>query len=84
MSIIEKVVSEIEDWQGKDISIQPLSGGLTNSNFRVIVDGTPYFIRVPGESTELLAIDRNNEVHNTKAAAEAGSGAAGALSFAGI
>ena len=36
------------------------------------VEGTPYFIRVPGESTELLAIDRNNEVHNTKAAAEAG------------
>ena len=72
MSIIEEVVSKIEDWQGKDISIQPLSGGLTNTNFRVTVDGTPYFIRVPGESTELLAIDRNNEVHNTKAAAEAG------------
>ena len=72
MSIIEEVVSKIEDWQGKDISIQPLSGGLTNTNFRVTVEGTPYFIRVPGESTELLAIDRNNEVHNTKAAAEAG------------
>ena len=72
MSIIEEVVSKIEDWQGKDISIQPLSGGLTNTNFRVTVDGTPYFIRVPGESTELLAIDRNNEVHNTKAAAGAG------------
>ena len=72
MSIIEEVVSKIEDWQGKEISIQALSGGLTNTNFRVIVDGTPYFIRVPGQSTELLAIDRNNEVHNTKAAAEAG------------
>jgi thiamine kinase-like enzyme len=72
MSIIEEAVAKIEDWKGKKISIQPLSGGLTNTNFRVIVDETPYFIRVPGESTELLAIDRNNEVHNTKAAAEAG------------
>lgn len=72
MSIIEEVVSKIEDWMGKDISIQPLSGGLTNTNFRVLVDGMPYFIRVPGESTELLAIDRTNEVHNTKAAAQAG------------
>ena len=72
MSVIEEVVSKIEDWQGKDIKIQPLSGGLTNSNYRVTVDGTPYFIRVPGESTELLAIDRKNEVHNTQAAAEAG------------
>jgi thiamine kinase-like enzyme len=36
------------------------------------VDGNPYFVRVPGESTELLAVDRDNEYHNTKAAAGAG------------
>lgn len=72
MSTIEEAVSKIEDWKGKEISIRPLSGGLTNSNFCVEVDGTSYFIRVPGESTELLAIDRKNEVHNSKAAAEAG------------
>jgi thiamine kinase-like enzyme len=72
MSIVEEVVSKIEDWKGKRISIEPLSGGLTNSNFRVVVDETPYFIRVPGESTELLAIDRKNEYYNSKAAAEAG------------
>jgi thiamine kinase-like enzyme len=74
MSVIEEAVSKIEDWKGRNVSIEPLSGGLTNSNFKVIVDGTPYFIRVPGESTELLAIDRNNEYHNSKAAAEAGVG----------
>src|SRR5690349_20926197 len=72
MSVIEEVVSKIEDWKGKEISIRPLSGGLTNTNFRVTVDGMPYFIRVPGESTELLAIDRKNEVHNSRAAAQAG------------
>jgi thiamine kinase-like enzyme len=72
MSVIEEAVAKIEDWGGRNISIQPLSGGLTNSNYKVEVDGTPYFVRVPGESTELLAIDRNNEYHNTKAAAEAG------------
>ena len=74
MSIIEEAVTKIEDWQGKDISIQPLSGGLTNSNYKVEVDGSPYFVRVPGESTELLAVDRDNEYHNTKAAAQAGVG----------
>ncbi|MCQ3936268.1 MAG: LPS biosynthesis choline kinase [Chloroflexi bacterium] len=72
MTIIEEVVAKIEDWKGKNISIQPLSGGLTNTNYKVEVDGTPFFIRVPGESTELLAIDRKNEYHNTKAASEAG------------
>jgi thiamine kinase-like enzyme len=74
MSVIEDVVEKVQDWKGKKASIQPLSGGLTNTNFKVEVDGKPYFVRVPGESTELLAIDRNNEYHNSKAAAEAGVG----------
>ncbi|MBL8051144.1 MAG: phosphotransferase family protein [Anaerolineales bacterium] len=72
MAIIDEVVKEIEDWQGKNISIHPLSGGLTNTNYKIEVDGKPFFVRVPGASTELLAIDRNNEYHNTKAASEAG------------
>jgi thiamine kinase-like enzyme len=72
MSVIEEAVAKVEDWQEKNISIQPLSGGLTNSNYRVEVDGTPYFVRVPGQSTELLAINRENEYHNAKSAAEAG------------
>jgi thiamine kinase-like enzyme len=72
MAIIDDVVAKIKDWQGKQISIQPLSGGLTNTNYSVEADGTPYFVRVPGESTELLAVDRNNEYHNSRAAAEAG------------
>ena len=72
MSVIEEVVTKIEDWKDKTISIHPLSGGLTNTNYKVEVDGKPYFVRVPGASTELLAIDRNNEYHNTKAASQAG------------
>ena len=72
MSIIEDAVAKISDWKNKQVLIHPLSGGLTNTNYRVEVDGTPYFVRVPGESTNLLAIDRNNEYHNTKAAGEAG------------
>lgn len=74
MSIIEEVVAKLNDWKGKDVSIQHLSGGLTNTNYKVTVNGKPFFIRVPGEGTELLAIDRNNEYHNSKAAANAGVG----------
>ncbi len=72
MSMIEEAIGKIEDWKGKQVAVQPLSGGLTNSNYKVHVEGTPYFVRVPGESTELLAIDRTNEYHNTTAASEAG------------
>jgi len=74
MSVIEDAVAKIEDWKGKKVSIEPLSGGLTNTNYKVTVDGTPFFVRVPGESTELLAVDRKNEYTNSKAAAEAGVG----------
>ncbi len=75
MTSIEDVVARIKDWKGSSISIQPMMGGLTNMNYKVIVDGVPYFARVPGEGTELLAVDRHNEYFNTRAAAEAGVGA---------
>ena len=71
---IEQVVERISDWVGKTVAIHPLSGGLTNTNYRVEVDGAPYVVRLPGASTELLAIDRANEYHNTQAAHEAGVG----------
>jgi thiamine kinase-like enzyme len=74
MPIIDEVVEKVEDWKGKSVTIQRLSGGLTNSNFKVEVNGNPFFVRVPGESTELLAIDRGNEYFNSKAAAESGVG----------
>ncbi len=72
---IEQVIDRIPAWRGKQVNFQPLSGGLTNTNYRVEVDGTPYVVRIPGASTELLAVDRANEYHNTQAAAEAGVGA---------
>ena len=74
MSVIDEVVEKIPDWKNKQVAITPLSGGLTNSNFKVEVDGTPCFVRVPCASTELLAVNRENEHHNSKAAHEAGAG----------
>ena len=43
MSIIEEVVTKLDDWKGRDVSIQHLSGGLTNTNYKVIVDGIPFW-----------------------------------------
>lgn len=72
MSAIEKVVAKVPDWKRKKILITPLSGGLTNSNYKVAVNGVPYFVRVPGAGTELLAINRENEHYNSQAAHQAG------------
>jgi len=74
MSSIEEVVAAVPHWSGREIRIEPIAAGLTNSNFRVQVDGVPAFVRIPGPSTELLAVDRGNELHNTRAAAAAGVG----------
>jgi thiamine kinase-like enzyme len=71
---IEEVVQKIDDWRDKQIEIQEMTGGMTNKNFRVDVAGQPFFVRVPGASTELLAIDRDNEYHSSKAAAAVGIG----------
>jgi thiamine kinase-like enzyme len=37
---------------------QPLSGGITNHNFRVTLGGHDYVVRLHGRDTELLGIDR--------------------------
>ena len=53
---------------------EEIAGGLTNRNYRVDVDGQPCFVRIPGADTALLAVDRANELANSRAAAEAGVG----------
>jgi len=74
-SAIEDVVARIADWRGKSIAVHALTNGLTNTNYRVDVEGTPFVVRIPGASTELLAVDRQNEYHNTLIAAQVGVGA---------
>ena len=56
-------------------AVEPLPGGLTNANYKVTSPAGAYVVRVAGEDTGLLAIDRENEDHNTIAAAEVGVGA---------
>jgi len=70
----EDAAARVSLWKGRTVSISILSGGLTNENYLVECDGRRYVMRLPGQSTELLSIDRANEVFNTKAAATTGIG----------
>ena len=70
----EDAAGRVSLWKGRTVSISILSGGLTNENYLVECDGRRYVMRLPGQSTELLSIDRANEVFNTKAAATTGIG----------
>ena len=62
---VDEAVARVALWRGRDVKVSPLSGGLTNENYLVDVEGERYVMRVPGQSTELLSIDRDNEVYNT-------------------
>lgn len=72
MPTIEQVVERAQTFAGRPVGVAELSGGLTNTNFLVEVGGDRYVVRIPGRSTELLAVDRGNERHNAEAAASTG------------
>jgi thiamine kinase-like enzyme len=54
------------------LSVEPLPGGLTNSNYKVTTPAAAYVVRIAGKDRGLLGIDRENELHNSIAAAETG------------
>jgi thiamine kinase-like enzyme len=72
MPSIREVVERVDLWRASDVTVSELSGGLTNTNFAVEADGRKYVVRIPGRSTEVLAVDRANERHNAGAAASTG------------
>jgi thiamine kinase-like enzyme len=61
-------------WPGREVAIEPLEGGITNSNFLLTVDGERLVLRIAGKSTEHLGIDRRREEAAARMAARAGVG----------
>ncbi|MGH2681366.1 MAG: phosphotransferase [Actinomycetota bacterium] len=72
MTTIEEVLERVSVWRGRETDVSELSGGLTNTNYLVDAEGDRYVVRIPGASTELLAVDRENERHNAAAASTTG------------
>jgi thiamine kinase-like enzyme len=62
-------------WPERQARLEVLGGGITNHNVKVeLDDGSAYVLRVAGEDTELLGIDRRAELEATRAAAAVGVG----------
>jgi thiamine kinase-like enzyme len=72
MTTIDEVIERVSVWRGRETTVSELSGGLTNTNYLVDAEGDRYVVRIPGASTELLAVDRANERHNAAAASTTG------------
>ncbi|HEX8544616.1 MAG TPA: choline kinase family protein [Pseudomonas sp.] len=73
---LEAAVRSVGNWCGRQISYQPVSGGISNTNWRVEVQGadTAYFFKVPGVGTEMF-IDRRTAHDASVKAAQTGYGA---------
>ena len=56
----------------EEIAISFLAGGITNQNYRLIINGASFVLRVSGTNTELLGIVRSREAYNHRIAASAG------------
>jgi thiamine kinase-like enzyme len=67
---IDEVVAGV--WPGRPAQAEPLTGGITNSNYRVEVDGAVFVVRLSGDRTELLGIDRESEVEACQLVARLG------------
>ncbi|MET0909396.1 MAG: choline/ethanolamine kinase family protein, partial [Ilumatobacteraceae bacterium] len=70
------VLRSFPEWPPAEVSLEALTGGITNRNAIVSVASEPrrFVARLPGERTELLGIDRANEAEAARRAAELGIG----------
>jgi thiamine kinase-like enzyme len=70
---VEQAIARVPMWQGaSDIRISPLEGGITNRNYRVDVGGESFHLRLAGENTDMLGINREHEFQAGRMAGELG------------
>jgi len=72
---LEAAIIRVARWRGRRLRYRPVSGGISNSNWRVWVDDEPrtFFVKIPGKGTELF-IDRAAAMDASRKAAALGVG----------
>ena len=73
--VIQRLIELVPAWRGREVVVSLLSGGLTNRNYRIDAAGESFVLRVSGENSSLLGIDRVCEHACSIAAAALGIGA---------
>lgn len=68
---IKEIVSEVLDIDKSYINDVIPAGGMTNKNYKIVINNNSYILRVPGLGTEEM-ISRHNEMGNSKLASEKG------------
>ena len=68
------ILESVPGWRDAITAVDPLPGGITNRSVRVTTLSGSFVVRVPGEQTDLLGIDRRAEAAVTLVAARRGIG----------
>jgi thiamine kinase-like enzyme len=72
---VNEIIKKIPEWRDVDnLKIETLKG-LTNTNYLVTANGKRFVLRVSGQNTERLGINRKHELEVLKAVSDAGIGA---------
>lgn len=70
---VEEAIAQIPMWKdATDLKVSLLRGGITNHNYRVDMDGKSFVLRISGDKTELLGINRDYEYRTQVIASELG------------
>ncbi len=77
---IDDVVARMGWTAAPDLAVATLRGGITNLNYRVTAGGDAYVVRIPGQDSTHLGVDRGRERACT-AAAHASGVAPGVVAF---
>ena len=73
--LVNEIMVQVPDWEdADDIQIESLKG-LTNTNYAVTVNGERFVLRVSGQNTAYLGINRDLEVEILTIVSDAGIGA---------
>jgi len=73
--IVGEIIKQVPPWKyTDDIQVEPLEG-LTNTNYSITVNGERFVLRISGQNTTCLGINRAHEVEILTAVSDAGIGA---------
>ena len=69
---IENIINSVPEWIGKSCTIKSMNHGMTNRNYKVIVDNEAFFLSILTPDSNLLNIDSTNKYYNNNICGEIG------------
>lgn len=69
-----ELIGDLKIHTGKLLEVTPIGGGMTNRNYRLEAEHGVFMLRLAGERTALLGINRNHEFASAKIAHQLGVG----------